>query len=180
MVHDFHSFARLRAWAGMALACFFLAGCDGGGGNPGTTSGTSGSDSVQPANPPIEGRWQVSVTIGGTPTAGVIVPAESVPTSESEVETTRLLRLLAETKFQGYITTVDTNTLRVVDADTDYTMVVNSVSVVDFSGCGNCGVGSNVSFQVTVNFTESGVFDGSPIPPRTASITMQVRYQRIS
>ena len=180
MVPRLASFIRPSAWLVMAVVCVVLAACEGGGGNPGTPGGSAGSGSVQPSNPPLEGNWEVTLTTGATTTQAVTVPAANVPTSEAEVDTARILRLLAATRFAGYVTDIVNNTLHVVDADTDYTMVINSVSVVNFSGCGNCTVGSVVNFDVTINFTESGTFDGAPIPTRTTSMTMQVRYRRIS
>jgi hypothetical protein len=180
MVPRIVSLTWLRALFGAACLVLLLVGCEGGGGNPGAQGGSGGGGSVQPSNPPLEGSWEVTLTSGATTTQAVTVPAANVPTSEAEVDTARIVRLLAAGRFAGYVTDISNNTLHVVDADTDYTMVINSVAVVNFSGCGNCTVGSVVSFDVTINFTESGTFDGAPIPTRTTSMTMQVRYRRIA
>lgn len=177
MVPRIASLFRLP-WLAAAFLVLLLAGCSGGGGNPGTPGGGSGG-SVSPTTP-LLGTWQVTLTSSGIATAPVTVEAAAVPTSDDALDANEVAQLLARTRFQSYTTGINGSTLRVTDADTDYTMVINSFSVSQFEGCDNCGVGSAISFLLTVNFSESGTFDGVLVPPRTATIELQVRYRRVT
>jgi hypothetical protein len=173
MLHRSLSFA-------LVFVALVLAGCGGGGGNPGVTGGSSdGGGSVAPSLPPLQGTWQLTVVLpNGTSTAAVSVTASEVPTSTSRLDAPAVARLIARTRFQAYTTTLNGSTIRVTDTDTDYVMTITSVSTSGFDGCGTCAVGTDISFTVGVEFTESGTFDGVSIPSRATSTELRVRYLR--
>lgn len=183
MVHRFHSLSSVRAWIGAASVVLFLAACGGGGGSAGVTGGSGGSGtggSVAPGVPTLQGTWQLTITpLNGVTTAAVTVGATEVSTT-GQLDAPAVARLLAQTRFQAYTTTVTGSSIRVVDPDTDYLMVVDSVTSSGFEGCGTCGVGTEITFTLSVNFTESGVFEGLTIPSRTTSTEVEVRYVRRS
>lgn len=182
MFHRFVSVTQLRAWLGAACLALLVAACGGGGGSPGTPGGGSGNGTgtVAPALPALLGIWQLTITNAGVTTAPVAVEAAAVPTSANAFDNTGIARLLARSRFQNYTTGINGSTLRVTDADTDYTMVINSFTVSQFQGCGTCEVGTAITFTLNVNFNESGTFDGVLLPSRTTSIELQVRYVRAS
>jgi hypothetical protein len=185
MVDRFLSVFKPRSWFAAVLAAVFLVACGGGGGNPGTPGGSAGGGtsggSVAPSLPPLVGTWSVTVSYPGNTTSPVTLPASAVPTSANAfASATDVARLLAATRFQNHQSTINGSTLHVVDSDTDYTMTINSFSVSQFAGCGSCGVGTTITFVLTITYAESGTFDGAALASRTQTVDLTVRYTRVS
>ena len=57
-------------------------------------------------------------------------------------------------------------------------LVVNSFTASDYLGCGTCVVGTSVSYTLTVNFSESGVFEGVTVNPGTDTLVLKFVYTR--
>lgn len=157
----------------MALAVALLASCGGGGGG--------GDDSPPPAQT-VEGNWQLALTIDGQSTAGVAVPASAVPTQQqvSQITTANVAQVFASNAFSGYTVTVSGTTVTVTGPGTNYQLVVNSIAATNYQGCGACTVGAKVSYDVEMNYTESGTFDNQAVPVNTDSIKVTFTYTRVS
>jgi hypothetical protein len=173
MVSSRFGFWICGRWCLTALA-LALAACGGGGG---------GSDAqvhtISPATPAFQGNWQLTISIDGAPRAPIDLAAADVPSQNSATEITAagFAELMART-FPNKTVTRSGSAVTVTDPDTSYVLVVNSVSVTGYQGCGSCGVGSAVSVTLAVNFSESGRFDGVTVPARTFDAAVTLRYQR--
>jgi hypothetical protein len=161
-------------WCLAAALALVLSACGGGGG---------GSDgqvrTISPATPALQGSWQLTISFDGTPRAPVDLAAGDVPTqtAASEFTAAAVAELVARTFPNKTVTRTD-STITVTDPDTSYVLVINSVSVSGYEGCGSCGVGSAVSVTLGVGFSESGRFDGITVPARSFNATVTLRYQR--
>lgn len=166
-------FLSCLRWCLAALA-LNLAACGGGGGGSDTQVST-----ISPATPALQGSWQLTISVDGTPRAPTDLTAADVPTQTAANEFTAagVAQLFALT-FPNKTVTRSGSTVTVTDPDTSYVLVVNSVSVSGYQGCGSCGVGSAVSVTLAVNFSEGGRFDGITVPARTFDATVTFRYQR--
>jgi hypothetical protein len=166
---------RLRTGFAAACAALLLAACGGGDdGSPGP--------GLAPGRPALQGDWVLRVTVDGVTTAAIDVPAASVPGEDdaAALETGDVAALIGATLYQGgYAVTVNGSTVRVVDPDSNYFLTVDRVRVDDFEDCGACGVGTSVTFMVTIDFTESGTLDGVAIPPDTDTEVLSFDYERI-
>ncbi|RYF15771.1 MAG: hypothetical protein EOO30_13350 [Comamonadaceae bacterium] len=158
MVHRmFAAVVRLRWGFAAACAALLLAAC-GGGDDGGAVDGLS------PGRLPLQGDWVLRVTVDGVTSAALPVSTASV-LDQAEVDAldaADVAGLVGPTLYQGgYTVTVTGATVRVVDPDSDYFLTVNTVRASGFEGCGACGVGTTVRFQVTITFTERGTLDGT-------------------
>ena len=168
----------LRVWFAATAAALMLASCGGGGGG-----GDGDIRFVQPGTPTIQGNWQLTVSIDNGPESPpVAVPATAVPSSLQVARFTAsaIAELFARTSFQGKTVSQSGTTITVTDPDTNYVLVINSITTSNFQGCGTCLVGTVVSFTVVVDFTESGTLDGVTVPTNTGTMTLRFRYTRIS
>jgi hypothetical protein len=155
----------------MAFAVACLASCGGGGG---------GDES-----PPVQtftGNWSLSLTVDGQGTPGVAVPASAVPTEQqaSQVTTANIAQMFANHVFSGYTVTVNGTRATVTGTNTSYQLTVNSISATNYQGCGACATGSKVSYDVNMNYTETGMFDGQLVPTATGDIKVNFAYTRTS
>lgn len=170
---------HLFLWRGwLAVLALLLASCGGGGGG-----GSGQTLTIDTANPPLQGNWQLTVSANNGPeSAPVAVDASAVPTSSqvAQLTATAVAQLVARTSFQGYTVSQNGTTITVTDPDTNYVLVINSITTSDYQGCGTCLAGTTVSFTVVANFTESGTLDGTVIPPNTDNVTLRFRYRRVS
>jgi hypothetical protein len=166
-------FLSCLRWCLAALA-LTLAACGGGGSGSATQVST-----IDTATPAFQGNWQLTISFDGTPRAPIDLAASDVPTQTVATEFTAatVAQLVART-FPNKTVTQSGSTVTVTDPDTSYVLVVNSVSVSGYQGCGSCGVGSAVSVTLAVNFSESGRFDGVTVPARTFDAAVTFRYQR--
>lgn len=167
---------QLRTWLAVSLSALLLAGCGGGGEEGGSRL------FGPPGNATLQGTWQLSVEVDGVLAAPVSVEASVVPTAEmvAQFDTAAAAQQVAIASFQGKVVTVSGSTLRVTDPDTNYVLVIDSFTVSDYQGCGSCGVGSSVSFTLTLAISESGVFDGLAVPAATGTMVVRFRYTRIA
>lgn len=165
-----------RSW--LAVLALLLASCGGGG-----DGGSGQTRTIDVGNPAIQGNWQLTVSADNGPdSAPVPVDPSAVPSSTQVAQLTpsAVAQLVARTSFQGYTVAQNGTTITVTDPDTNYVLVINSITTSDYQGCGTCLAGTSVSFTVAVNFTESGTLDGVTIPPTTDNVTLRFRYTRIS
>lgn len=162
--------AAVRALA-MAVAVALLASCGGGGGD----------DSPPPAQV-FTGNWELALTVDGQSTPGVAVPASAVPTKQevAQITTSHVAEVFASNVFSGYTVTVSGTTVTVTGPGTNYQLVVNSIAATNYQGCGACTVGAKVSYDVEMNYTESGTFDNQAVPLNTDSIKVTFTYTRVS
>lgn len=169
--------ARFRWGVVAAFAALFLAAC-GGGGDDGLSTGGG----LSPGRPALQGDWVLRATVDGVTSAALPVSAASVPT-ETEVEAfdaADVADLIGVTLYQGgYTVTITGSTVRVVDPDSDYFLTVDSVRVTGYEGCGACGVGTSVRFQLTITFRERGTLDGTT-RNSTGTETLLFEYERIA
>ncbi|HEX7888708.1 MAG TPA: hypothetical protein VF522_05045 [Ramlibacter sp.] len=168
----------LRVWFAAAAAALVLASCGGGGG------GGAGDDIrfLQPSTPAFQGTWQLTVSVDtGPESPPVAVDASAVPTSlqVARFTTSAIAQLVARTNFQGKVVSQSGTTITVTDPDTNYVLVIDSIAASNYQDCGTCQVGTVVSFNVVVNFTESGTFDGATVPANTDVMTLRFRYTRV-
>jgi hypothetical protein len=172
----FAAAVRLRWGVVAAFAALFLAAC--GGGDDGGPVGPG----LSPGRPALQGDWVLRVTVDGVTSAALPVAAASVPT-ETEVkafDAADVADLIGVTLYQGgYTVTVTDGTVRVVDPDSDYFLTVESVRATGFEGCGTCGVGTSVRFQVTITFRERGTLDGTT-RNSTGTEILLFEYERIA
>jgi len=161
-------------WCLAAAMALTLAACGGGGGGSATQVVT-----ISPATPAFQGNWQLTISVDGTPRAPIDLTAADVPTQTVATEFTAagVAQLVALT-FPNKTVTRSGSAITVTDPDTSYVLVVNSISVTGYQGCGSCGVGTAVSVTLEVNFSESGRFDGVSVPARTFDAAVTFRYQR--
>lgn len=166
---------RLRSWMAAAAAALLLAGCGGG-----SADGPGQQQILAPANPGIQGAWQLAVTANDVGIAPVAVAAGNVPSAEdvNALDANAVAQIVGSTLFQGYSVSVSGNTVRVTDPDTNYVLVVNSFTTSNYQGCGACGVGSIVSYTLSVGFGESGVIDARNVPATTGTLVLRLRYTR--
>lgn len=167
----------LRTWRAvralfMGLAIALLTSCGGGG----------GGDDGPPPPPPITGNWQLALTIEGDTSAAVAVPASAVPTEQqvSQITTANVAQQFGSNVFAGYTVTLNGATITVTGTNTSYTLVINSISATNYQGCGACGVGSKVSYDVNANYTESGIFDSQLVPTTTDNLRVTFTFTRVS
>jgi hypothetical protein len=158
----------------LAAVALALTACGGGGSGSDVQVGT-----LSPATPALQGNWQLTISFDGTPRAPIDLAAADVPTqtAASEFTAATVAQLVALT-FPNKTVTRSGSAVTVTDPDTSYVLVINSVSVSGYQGCGSCGVGTAVSVTLAVNFSESGRFDGVTVPARTFDSTVTFRYQR--
>lgn len=164
---------RLPLWFAAGCAALFLAGCGGGGDDgPGR--------SLAPGGPSVQGTWVLTVSIGSTTHAPVDVAATDVPSEDdvANLSAAAVAELTGTTVFQGYTVTVTGNSIHVTDPNTDYRLRINSLATANYRGCGDCRVGDEVTFDISVNFTESGLLDGTSVPLNTDTLVMHLRYRR--
>jgi hypothetical protein len=113
------------------------------------------------------------VTSEGVQTdTGTTVPGKDVPTAQAVSQFTVADFsgvLMPPVTVDGYTMTITGNTIRITGPNTDYSVTVNSFNITNYQSCGACGVGSEVSFQLDVNVTEGGTFDGMVEPMTTTS-----------
>jgi hypothetical protein len=170
---------QLRIWFAASVTMLLLAACGGGGGEEG-----AGRLFGPPGNATLQGTWQLSVEVDGVPAPPVTVEASVVPTAEmvAQFDTPAVAQQVGIATFQGRVVTVSGSTLRVTDAEinnnTNYVLVINSFTASDYQGCGSCGVGSTVSFTLTLDVSESGVIDGVTVPAATGTMVVRFRYLR--
>lgn len=166
---------QLRTWFAASVTALLLAGCGGGEEGGGTLFGP-------PGNAVLRGTWQLSAEVDGVASAPVDVDASVVPTANmvAEFDTATVAEQVGIVTFQGYTVTVSGSSIRVTDFDTDYVLVINSFSVSDYQGCGSCGVGSTVSFTLTVNTSEGGRLDGQTVPTAAGTMVVRLRYTRVA
>jgi len=173
----FLSLARWRSGLVFAAMVFLLSACGGGGGGDGP-GGT-----LFPGTPAFRGTWQLAVTADGVTSAPVEVTGSDVPT-EAEVEdldAAAVAELVGTTSFQTYTVSVNGTTITITDPDTNYVLAINSIAAANYQDCGNCFVGTNVAFDVSVNITTSGRLDGNTLPaPVTSTIVIRFTYTRIA
>jgi hypothetical protein len=173
-----HGMGFLRALAGVFLLALALAGCGGGGGgDPG------GDGNISPTQPPLSGNWTLVLTVDGQASPATAVPGSSVPTAEmvAQISTASLAQQLASSgTFEGFTVTVNAGTIRVTGPGTDYTLTITSLSASGYQGCGGCGVGSLVSFNVNAAYSESGTIDGQTVPPTSGTVAINFRFSRQS
>lgn len=161
----------------LALACVtvLVVACGGGGGD-------APAAETPPPEPAFTGTWTLSLAIEGDTSAPVAVPASAVPTATqvSQMTTASVAQLFASNTFQGMTVTVANSTATVTGPGTNYALVINSFQSAGYQGCGSCAAGSQVSFNVTMNYSESGVFQGEAVPANNDSVTITFRYTRTS
>ncbi len=164
--------SRLRLQCLVASAALLLSAC-GGGGEPGRH--------LSPGEQPLQGSWVVEVTEDSVTSAPVAIAPGDVP-GEDDVEQfsrAEMAALVGMTLFQSihYDVTVTGRTVRVLNlTDTNYTLVIDTVSTAGFQGCGACGPGSAVRFEATLTFTESGTLNG--VPQSGTGTVLVVTYRR--
>lgn len=154
----------------IAFALALLTSCGGGG----------GGDSAPPQA--ITGDWQLALTVDGQTSPGVAVAASAVPTEQqvSQITTANVAQVFASNVFSGYTVTVNGTLITVTGTNTSYQLTVNSIAASNYQGCGTCGVGTKVSYDVNMNYTETGLFDGQMVPTSTGSIKVTFTYTRTS
>jgi hypothetical protein len=146
-----------------------------GGSTTVDTSGGSGS---------LAGKWSMTVTEDGSSyTAPDQVDGTGVPSSASiaGVNYNSVLAAANGTYTgDGFTVTTNGNTVTVVGPDINMTYTINNFVVTNYSGCGSCGVGSEVSFAYTYSITFSGTVSGQPVSATNLSGTASIRYVRVS
>jgi hypothetical protein len=164
--------AAIGRWLAALLAALLVAACGGGG---------DGDGPATPGNT-IQGNWQLALSVGGQSSAAVAVQASAVPSADAvaNITTANVAQLFSSGAFQGFTVTVSGTTVTVTGPGTNYQLVINSIGASNYQGCGGCGPGSRVSFDVDMNYTESGTFDGTPVPPNTDSLSLSFGYTRLS
>ena len=172
---------RIGSWSAAARSLFValatglaLVACGGGGGGDGEAA-------PAPAQT-FQGNWQLAVRVQGSTGAGVAVPASTVPTQEAvaKITTASVAQMFSSNAFQGYTVTLNGTTATITGSGTNYRLVINSIAATNYQGCGACGVGGRVSYDVNMNYTESGTFNGQVVPLNTSSITVTFIYTRVS
>lgn len=156
----------LRSWrpyaAGLLLA--LVAGCGGGGGDS-----------------QLAGSWRLSTALGGVTMPDTIVTgADVLSESEAAAFTVEQAAQVEAGRFPGKTVSVSGDTVRATDPDTDFTVVVESVGLRSYEGCGTCAVGTTVTFDTTVVQRESGLLDGVPPPFAVYKSVLRMQYERIS
>lgn len=135
--------------------------------------------------PPLTGNWQMSVSSSGqTINTGATFAGKDVPTVQtiSSFGAAQFGSFLvpATVNGTGYTISVNGSTITTTGPNTNYTITINSVSTSNYQGCGACGVGSQVSFDMVVNATSSGLLDGFNEPTTTQSDSATITFQRIN
>lgn len=165
---------RLRMGFAAACAALLLAACGGGSDGP-------PGPGLSPGRPSLQGDWVLRVTVDSVTTAAIDVPPNAVPDEgdAQALDAGDVAELIGATLYQGgYTVTVNGSTVRVVDPDSDYFLTVDTVRVDDFEDCGACGVGTAVTFTVTITFSERGTLDGRAIPANTGTEVLLFAYER--
>jgi hypothetical protein len=106
-----------------------------------------------------------------------VPPAEIVTAFSTD---TFMQQIWAFDVAHGYTLTGTGNNWKLTNSNTNYTVIVNSFAVTNYTSCGACGVGSQVSFTVNSSFTEGGLWDGVQHPTTTINEAYTFRYVRIN
>ena len=135
----------------------------------------------------LSGNWEMKLLVEGQEIVIGTFPGSSVPPSSAlvGVSYTAALGQASETftytvDGKTYTVTVSGNSSTITGPQTNYSTVVNSITVTNYVGCGSCGVGSTVSFTYAVNATGSGTLDGFVIEPTTVNTQSTIVYRRVS
>ena len=165
------------AFVGVAIAG--LAACGGGG-----DDGAGDTDQPPPGvgSSPFQGAWQLAVSAEGEMSGFVNVPVEAVPTAQ-EVEALSVAdaaQMFGSAGFEGYTVTLNGATITVRGPGTNLVMTVTGIRAANYQGCGTCAIGTRVSFDLTMTFTQSGTVDGHAVPSGSQSATVRFVYRRAS
>lgn len=136
-----------------------------------------------PANPALTGTWELRMDEGGSTFVVGQFPAAAVPPKEiatSFSTDTFMQQIWAYDVAHGYTLSGSGNNWKLTNHNTNYTIVVNSFGVTNYTSCGACGVGSQVSFTVNSSFSEGGLWDGVQHPTTTINEAYTFRYVRIN
>jgi hypothetical protein len=138
---------------------------------------------------PIVGTWASAATsVSGGQTGAVqdigTFPGASVPTSAAAINsgvTNVFTYIVTKTPPAGTTVTYPSNSsVRIVDSTADATLTILNFNASNYSGCGTCGVGSQVSFDISMTFTLVGTLNGVPQPTETHSAQVTSTWKRIN
>ena len=134
----------------------------------------------------LKGAWQSSVVNEGVETVVGTVPASGVLTLEQFVAANSApldpSRYLAPAFLVNSANTyaVLGNTTIVSGPNTNFLYRVNSFSYRNYAGCGNCDVGSQVSFVLDASVTSSGLLDGKTTAETSRNSSTTYRFVRVN
>jgi hypothetical protein len=129
----------------------------------------------------LQGTWHLTVEVGSQSVDAANVQGSSIPSAEKLAQATvASAGQVFVTAYSGYTVSVNGNQVHVTGSNTDLTIVINSFSFSNYQGCGTCGVGTQVSYIMNMNFTQSGTLNGQTVPSTTSSAVTTFRYQRVS
>jgi len=134
--------------------------------------------------PTLTGTWNFSMNISGAGTFPVgAVPATSIPSAQDLASFTALSvgqQFASTFQVEGYTVSASGNGVRITGPNTDYTITVNSFSYTNYVSCGTCGVGTQISYKLTMSISQGGTLDGQNYPTETSNESVQFIYQRTS
>jgi len=118
--------------------------------------------------------------------SGGTVPGSSVPSSSTLAQTQFqavqdcALFTSAATQAGMVVTACSANSFTVVYQGITEQVNYSNLNINSYSGCGTCGVGSAVSFNVSMSLTMVVSGAGLPATTITASTTTKTTFTRIS
>jgi hypothetical protein len=132
--------------------------------------------------PGLSGTWNFTLNVVGAGSVPVgAVPAASIPTAQDLAGATAQSvgqQFSSSFQVEGYTVTGTGNSVHITGLNTDYTLSVNSFSYSNYVSCGSCGVGTQISYNLSASITEGGTIDGYSYPTSTFSEDLQFVYQR--
>jgi hypothetical protein len=148
-----------------------------------TSGGTTTIDTSGGGGSTLTGQWEMFVTVEGQEFSAGTVDGSVVPATEVLAATDYNVVLSSAGgtyTSEGYTVTVNGNSVTTVGPNVNLTTVINNFTINSYSGCGSCGVGSNVSFAYTYDYTFSGTAEGQSFNNLNFVGSAQVRYVRRS